>query len=270
MSINGCGLRAEETGANYRDKNYEEDIPWQQRLVVIDSTKIESTNVEDLATMASHTGNITLETVASVKKELAAFPQSTRDALKEGRTRVVEVARKKDHLRVLPVIFGKHGNHAQNVNNIVTLLNSGEDCIFSANKEVVSLVKEAYGIAGKDWPSLRDTPITNSLQKNLFSIGKDNVGHSAINPKDISWVGKSTRNRSIKRDLKVIRESIERRGNRKYGMIFVDLDDTHDNMHYEAYNEAGTYLGIMDRNTMLLYADSRPYPYRYARESNKK
>ena len=126
------------------------------------------------------------------------------------------------------------------------------------------MVKEA---AGKDWPSLRDTPITNSLPRNLFSIVKDNVGHSAINPKDISWVGKSTRNRSIKRNLKVIRESIEGKGNRKYGMIFVDLDDTHDSMHYEAYNEV---LGIMDRNTMLLYADSLPYEYRYATESNKK
>ena len=131
-------------------------------------------------------------------------------------------------------------------------------------RRFVSLVKEAYEIAGKDWPSLRDTPITNSLPRNLFSIGKDNVGHSAIN---ISWVGKSTRNRSIKRNLKVIRESIEGKGNRKYGMIFVDLDDTHDSMHYEAYNEVGTYLGIMDRNTMLLYADSLPYEYRYATES---
>ena len=76
-------LRAEETGANYKDKNYEEDIPWQQRLVLIDSTKIESTNVKDLATMASHTGNITPETVAAVKKELAAFSQSTIDALEK-------------------------------------------------------------------------------------------------------------------------------------------------------------------------------------------
>ena len=117
LSINGCGLRAEETGANYKDKNYEEDIPWQQRLVLIDSTKIESTNVN---TMTSHTGNITPETVAAVKKELAAFSQSTIDALEEGRIRVVEVARKKDHLRVLPVIFDKRGSRAQNVHNIVT------------------------------------------------------------------------------------------------------------------------------------------------------
>jgi hypothetical protein len=39
-------------------------------------------------------------------------------------------------------------------------------------------------------------------------------------------------------------------------MIFVELDNTHTKKHFEAYNEDGVYLGIMDKDTMLFYAES--------------
>ena len=267
LAMHKCDLRRDETilpetdSSNYEAENYKEIVPWQQRLVLKDSTNIKPNNGEDFAKMKSHTSDITPESVASLKKELETCSPKTLTELEAGQTRALEVALKRNYLRVLPVIFdGRH--HDQNLQNIVTILQHGSECKFSAHKEVAELLEEAYVMVGKKWPTLQDTPITSSLPRNLFSIGKDNVSQSATNPPDIRWISTGTGNKIW--NLKVIKESIERHGNRKEGMIFVNQDNSHPNKHYEAYNEVGTYLGVMDKDTMLLYAESIPYEDRFA------
>ena len=264
LAMHKCDLRKDETilpetySSNYEAENYKEIVPWQQRLVLKDSTNIKPNNGEDFAKMKSHTSDITPESIASLKKELETCSPKTLTELEAGQTRALEVALKRNHLRVLPAIFdGRH--HDQNLQNIVTILKHGGECKFSARKEVTELLEEAYVMVGKKWPTLQDTPISSSLPRNLFSIGKDNVSQSVTNPPDIRWISTSAGNKIW--NLKVIKESIERHGNRKEGMIFVNQDNSHPNKHYEAYNEV---LGVMDKDTMLLYAESIPYEDRFA------
>ena len=266
LKINRCSLGEDEIDADYRAVDYEEVVPWQKRLLTGGSTRLKPTSMDSYANMTSHDNDITSETVASLKKELNACPPKTRDVLEKGQARALEVARKKDHLRVLPVIFDE-GCRTQNVHNIATLLkSSGKELFFSADKEVVSLVKEAYTEAGEAWPSAADSPITTSLSRNLFSIGKDNLTPSAITPqeKDLCRVSKNVNKRNLRRPLQVIKESIDRKGKNFVGMLFVEQDTTHIGQDFEVYNEDGVYLGIMDKNTMLLHAESMPYTDRFA------
>jgi hypothetical protein len=79
---------------------------------------------------------------------------------------------------------------------MITLLKHRDDCKFSAYKEVAELVKEAHKALNKEWPSVEDTPLSTSLPRNLFSIGKDNVFKSADSHKTIKWTGKNLRGKS--------------------------------------------------------------------------
>lgn len=42
-------------------------------------------------------------------------------------------------------------------------------------------------------------------------------------------------------------------------MLLVSQDLLHVDKHYETYDEDGVYLGKMDKDTMLLYEESRPF-----------
>ena len=47
-------------------------------------------------------------------------------------------------------------------------------------------------------------------------------------------------------------------------MILVSQDHLHVDKHWETYDVQGNYLGIMDKDTMLLYAEALPYEDRVA------
>ncbi len=260
------GSSSEVNRLDYWERHYKETVPWQQRLVLDDLTKFKPTNSEDFDKIKSHTGDITPESVASLKKELTTCSQRSLTALEAGRKRALEVAFKNGHLRVLPVTFDGH-NDDQNLKNMITLLKHRDDCKFSAYKEVAELVKEAHKALNKEWPSVEDTPLSTSLPRNLFSIGKDNVFKSADSHKTIKWTGKNLRGKSW--PLKVIEPSIEWKGPKPYGMLLVSQDLLHVDKHYETYDEDGVYLGKMDKDTMLLYAESIPYQGRFAVPKNK-
>jgi hypothetical protein len=140
----------------------------------------------------------------------------------------------------------------------MTILKQTREIKFSDRKEVAELVRQAYSKLGWKWPTgLDDTPLSTSLPRNLFSIGKDNLQKKAKNDPQFQWVSRGSTNKMW--DLKVIEKSIERSGKNTYGMIFVNQDLLHVNQHYEAYNDGGFYLGIINKDTMLLYAESIPY-----------
>ena len=180
--------------------------------------------------------------------------EATKLQQREGRERLVEVALNSGHLRVLPVTF-QNKFRERDIHNIMTIVRQEPFVKFSDRKEVAELVRKAYKRLQRNWPVLAETPLSTSLPRNLFSIGKDNLLHRTTSEPGLQWVGVGPGNQTwpFKRLLK---SQLRRRGDRKYNMIFVSQDLLHVNKHYEAYNDRGSYFGIVDKDTMLLYAES--------------
>jgi hypothetical protein len=251
----------EATSREYRAPNYHENLPWQLRLVPNDASQIQPTDIDSYFNMRSHTADITMDQATSQRKQVEKCPQHLRRSQERGRKRLLEVAIKNGNIRTLPV--GRDEN--QNVNNIVAILRHTPQCKFSADKNIATLVERAYQILGWDWPNLENTPISSSLPPNLFSIGQNNVAMGTGNPAGIDWVSTTIGGKKRKTwSLKVMTASIEYEGGKVAEMILVSPDHLHVDKHYEAYDDDGNYLGKMDKDTMLLYAESIPYEDRIA------
>ena len=179
----------------------------------------------------------------------------------QGKTKLIEVALKCGHLRFLPATLDKYDDE-RGIRNIMAILSAEVNPKFSSHIKVADLVRGAYRRLDKRWLSLEDTPLSSSLPRNIFSIGKNNVNHNAIDPPNIRWV--SINPTGKKWPLKVIKQSIKSPNNKPYGFILVNQDMSHPDNHFEAYNDDGVYLGKMDKDTMLLYAEAIPYKERRA------
>ena len=174
----------------------------------------------------------------------------------QGKTRLIEVALKCGHLCFLPATLDKYDDE-RGIRNIMAILSAEVNPKFNSHIKVADLVRGAYRRLDKRWPSLENTPLSSFLPRNIFSIGKNNVNHNAIDPPNIRWV--SIKPTGKKWPLKVIKQSIKSPNNKPYGFILVNQDMSYPDNHFEAYNNDGVYLGKMDKDTMLLYAQAIPY-----------
>ena len=249
----------EGTSRDYRATNYHENVPWQLRIVPNDGTRITPPDIYFYHNMQSHAGDITMDHVRSEQRKVEKCRPEVKKAQEKGRRKLMEVAiNKKDgNIRTLPI--GE--NEEQSVQYIVSILEASPDCKFSAEKTTVARVKKAYGILGKGWPKLEDTPISTSLPPSLFSVGRDNVLKGS---EPSNWVGTKRSGNTKSRDLKMITASIKYRGGEAVEMILVNPDKSHVDFHFEAYDHNGFYLGKLDKDTVLLCAESIPKPERVA------
>lgn len=249
---------------DFQAENCEDSVPWQLRLVPKDATKIKPTDIDSYDKMKAYSGDITMDQVASQRKKLEGCLKISRKAQEIGRKRLLEVAIENGHIRTFPVLLDGHHDE-QNVNNIAIILKHEPHCKFSSYKEVALLVEQAYKREGWPLPNLENTFLSSSLPPNLFSIGQNNVTKETVNPPDITWVGTTSGERRGKVwPLKVIKKSIKYKGVKLTDMILVNQDMSHLDEHYETYNVKGIYLGTMDKDTMLLYAEAIPYGDRFA------
>jgi hypothetical protein len=187
--------------------------------------------------------------------------RALRRAQERGRRRLLDVALKHGKIRTLPM--GRNGT--QTVDNIEAILRFEHQCKFSADSDTVKLVKAAYKRLGIQWPDVGDTPISSSLPPNLFSIGKDNVAAASGNTTERKCVSITTSGKQQTWTLKVITPSIEYEGGKVKKMFLVSRDYSHVDGHYEVFDHDGLYLGKLDKDTMLLYAESIPLENRVAR-----
>lgn len=103
------------------------------------------------------------------------------------------------------------------------------------------------------------------MPPNLFSVGENNVQRGTQKPPGADWVATTTGGKRGKTwPLKAITASIEQDGNKVAGMVLVSPDRLYVDGHYEAFVQDGSYLGKMDKDTMLLCAESIPYADRSA------
>jgi hypothetical protein len=248
----------EETSRDYRAANYHENVPWQRRIVPNDGTQITLPDVYSYHNMESHTTDITMKHIRSQHKQVEDCAESSRKAQERGRRRLMEVAIANGNIRILPI--GK--TEDQSVQHIEAILEASPDCKFSAEKTTVARVKRAYNNLSIKWPKLKDTPISSSLPPNLFSIGlEDNVikGSQSSN-----MVGRKRSGNTKPRPLKVLTASIQYQGDEIEDRILVGPDSSHTDSHYEAYNHDGVYLGKIDKDTLLLFAEAIPLDDRVA------
>ena len=253
----------EETSRDYRAANYHENVPWQRRIVPNNGTQITPPDVYSYHNMESHTTDITMKHIRSQQKQVEDCAESSRKAQERGRRRLMEVAIANGNIRILPI--GK--TEDQSVQHIEAILEASPDCKspdckFSADKNTVARVKRAYNNLSIKWPKLKDTPISSSLPPNLFSIGlEDNVlkGSQSSN-----MVGRKRSGNTKPRLLKVITASIQYQGDKVVDRILVGPDSSHPDFHYEAYNHDGVYLGKIDKDTLLLFAEAIPLDDRVA------
>src|SRR5579875_1967417 len=105
---------------------------------------------------------------------------------------------------------------------------------------------------GWDLPSLGNTLFSTSLPKNFVSFGTDNLTKKSKSDSRFKWISTASTGKTW--NLKVVEGSIKGPKKHEYGMLFVNQDLSHVNKHYEVYNDEGIYLGIADKDTMLLYA----------------
>ena len=82
-------------------------------------------------------------------------------------------------------------------------------------------------------------------------------------PPNIRWISTATDTRQ-QWTLQVIEPSIINPKNKPYGYILVSQDQLHTDTRFETFNDRGVYLGKMDKDTMLLYAEAVPKGDRYA------
>lgn len=250
------------TSRDYRSPNYQQNVPWQLRLVPKDVTKIKPTDLNCYGQMRAHTGDITMNKVASQQNQFDRCPERSKQAQKSGKEELLKAAIAYGTLRTLPANFdGRHNE--QNLANILAILQYEPKCTFSAYKEVAALVEQAYQRLHWAWPTLEKSCISSSLPQQLFSIGHDNINKVAVNHADIRWV--STNKSGRMWHLKVHKESIVYKGGKVIYMFLLNQDDSHPDRHIETYNSKGVYIGIMDRKTLLIKAESLPFGERVAR-----
>lgn len=84
------------------------------------------------------------------------------------------------------------------------------------------------------------------------------------NPSDIKWVSITTSGKRQTWPLRILRESIEYEGGKVKKMLLVSRDYSHVDGHYQVFDHRGNYLGKLDKDTMLLYAESIPHEDRVA------
>ena len=108
---------SETSSRDYRAPNYQENIPWQLRLVPKDGTRIQPTDIDAYPRMRSHEGDITINQVTSQRRQVEQCPTHLRLAQEKGRKRLLEAAIKNGHIRTLPM--GRDDN--QTVQNIVAI-----------------------------------------------------------------------------------------------------------------------------------------------------
>ena len=253
---------SKSSSRDFRSTKYQENLPWQLRLKPNNESGIKPADMNDYRNTMAHSGPIAMATFESQQKELDRCTSRSKEAQEIGRERAVEVALKCGHLRVLPATFQSH-NHQGDVKNVIIILENQPNCVFSADKDTVLIVKDAFQQLGRPWPGLEDSPISSSLPKHIFSIGEDNVHKDARSHRDLNWVG-TNKNTNKTWPLKVLKSSIEYEQGTPIDMLFVNQDLSHIEKHYEVYDSDGFYLGKMNRNTMLLDAESVPFEDRTA------
>ena len=102
-----CSVKGfpEGSSRDYLDSNYQENVPWELRIRLNDATGLKAVALPDYLNMRAHSGAITKDTYASQQREFQECLDSSKEAQEAGRKKVLEIAIKSDHLRILPIAF---------------------------------------------------------------------------------------------------------------------------------------------------------------------